>query len=176
MFERKPRNPNVVLNGEVPSRRGLAQMARALADPAILTEKGGFLFRAAVLDEVLHVGMVPSFQDGQRNYHYDIPLPETRLSLTGFVNPDGSLTVLFVVPGRLPDELTDADRRYARGLYARLAGFLLEAGVPSGTPVEETTRAVIEEAALSAREPMNLTELAEGFESGSCCRSPCEDG
>lgn len=158
---RETRQPDVILNGERPSRKLLGQMAKALGDPAILSAHGGFLLRGAWGDDAFHVGIVPAVVDGQRAYHFAMDFPDAAVSLTGFVETDGRLSLFLARPGRSAS-FTPEEREQGRSLYDQFARFLLSGGVSPGLKLHALTQQALAEAGLADDPaPATLGELAE---------------
>jgi hypothetical protein len=141
---------------------GLARdLLRALNDPRILTEKGGFLFKARLeADDPTHLilGVTPCLLDWQRTYHYDTRLPgEDAYTITGTVTPGLVFELLFNPPAAVLTE-------HQRCLYARLfvvfARFMLEQGLRPGATLGIVTRQLIQEAGLFQPPPEDLPALA----------------
>lgn len=150
----------LLVNGEKPSADLLAQMAAALGNPTVLKAHGGFLLRAAWGRDGFHVGIVPAVVEGQRSYHFAMNFPDAAVSLTGFVEPDGRLSIFLARPGR-PAELSADERELGRSLYEHFARFLLKAGVNPRTELHALTQQALCEAGLADPAPATLGELAD---------------
>ncbi len=148
------------MNGEKPSPGLLAQMAAALGDSAVLAAHGGFLLRAAWGKDEFHVGIVPVVVEGKRSYHFAMDFPDAPVSLTGFVETDGRLSIFLARPGRAA-ELSSEERELGRSLYEHFARFLLEAGANPETELHELTQQALCEAGLVDSAPATLGELAD---------------
>ncbi len=150
----------VLVNGEKPSAELLAQMTAALGNPAVLAAHGGFLLRAAWGRDGFHVGIVPAVVDGQRSYHFAMDFPDAAVSLTGFMEPDGRLSIFLARPG-CPSELSADERELGRSLYKHFARFLLDAGVNPNTELHALTQQTLREAGIADPAPATLGELAD---------------
>lgn len=148
----------MILNG----KSGKPSIARsfilALDDERIITEKGGFLFKALAAGDRLVLGVTPCFIDGGRTYHYDTQLPgENKFTLIGSVTPDGIFEILFKPLSR---ELSPEDIRKYADIYVMFARFLLENGFSGQGILSTVTVGMLREAELFHPLPGNLAGLA----------------
>lgn len=133
---------DIFFNGEKLSSSELAPIVRAIEDPAVLREKGGFLFRFAREEETVHFGLLPYLQNGQRMYHYNIKMPSFPLILSGFVNAGGSLTFL-------PEQTKKKDARewLSQDYHNQVkffASFLINEDFPPKTRLDEISVEVLD--------------------------------
>jgi hypothetical protein len=148
----------VTLNGEAGKPSLAASFIRALNDAALITEKGGFIFKALIDSRRLVLGVTPCFIDGRRTYHFDTKLPgEDEFTLIGSVTPGGVFEILFK-PASL-EISTDSARKYADS-YIMLARFLLENGYSGMGKLDQVTVGMLHEAGLFCPAPESLFELA----------------
>jgi hypothetical protein len=151
----------VMLNGTSASDEDLRRLAEALSTPAILTEKGGYLYKSRAEEGIFHFGVLPHFLNGQRTYHYDIEIGSSRYNLVGSVNANCTLTALFRLDrAELEQPLADAEREAYRGQYAALARFLLRCGLPGTFPLDDISEGVLTEMGLTGEETLTLDRLA----------------
>ena len=112
-------------------------MIKGLNDNKIRTEKGGYLFKAAMDEKYFYLGIKPAFLEGQRSYHYHIELPrKLEYFLTGSVNPEGIFSILFIP--RSP-ELTGKEQYIYTNLYRAFAHNLLERGLEKPGHLDDVT-------------------------------------
>ena len=152
---------SIMLNGKAASAKDLALLAKALSTPAIVTEKGGYLFKSRADRQSFHFGILPSFLNGQRTYHYDIDIGPGEFNLIGSINANGSLTAVFKLDhAKIGHPLPEADIEEFRRQYAQLARFLIECGLPSSFPLDSISTEVLREAQLREKAASNLGQLA----------------
>ncbi len=127
----------IVFNGVRESPGHLARIVASLGDPGLIVEKGGFIFKSLLCGDEFRFGVLPSFQDGERTYHYNIDVGEGR-TLTGFINPNATMTVIF----------NPSNEEYRRGLgeelileyrgqYCALGEFLTGNGFPASFKLDQ---------------------------------------
>ena len=161
------RRCQVVLNGEHPTGAQGAAVAHALQDPAILTEKGGYIFKAALMEECLHLALCPTVIGAIRQMHHTMVLEvASPLIADGFINADGSLAVVLLKPGAAP-LLQAGDRPAAEALLRCLGQTLLGWGLAPQVPLDFITRLTVEECGLLPACPASLGELVAAFEDES---------
>lgn len=148
----------VTLNGKTGKPSIARRFIEALNDERIITEKGGFLFKALAAGDRLVLGVTPCFIDGERTYHYDSQLPgEDEFTLIGSVTPDGTFEILFKP---LSKELSTEDIRKYADTYVILARFLLENGYSGHGMLDTVTVSMLREAGLFHPAPEDLAGLA----------------
>lgn len=142
---------NIVFNGGRETREDVARVVASLADPGLIVEKGGFIFKSLLSSDEFRFGVLPSFQDGERTYHYNIDVGEGRV-LIGFINPNATMTLIFK-PSR--EELRigfgDELRAEYRHQYVVLADFLVENGFPSSFRLDQISSDVLVTMRIFAR-------------------------
>jgi hypothetical protein len=158
MLGKRPQR-DTILNGSYPAPKLLKQVAAALQDPTILTEKGGYIFKAALTGEVLHIGLLPTLIGHTRSVHHAIDLAvESHMIINGFFNADGSLAMVLLKPGKKPC-LTPEDVPAARELMLRFCSCLLAWQMPAHLPLDTTTDLTLHEAGLAEDNPATLGDL-----------------
>lgn len=157
------RQCQVVLNGEHPTGAQGAAVAHALQDPAILTEKGGYIFKGALVEGCLYLELCPTIIAHVRQVHHALDLGvDSPLIVNGFINLDGSLAVVLLKPGASP-LLLEADRPAAQALLLHLGQALLAWGVSPELPLDFTTLLTVQECGLLAHCPASLQALVEAL-------------
>lgn len=152
-------SPSVVLNGRRAGAELLRQVALALADPDVLAERGGFLFKATLGEDTAWLDVVPCVMDGVRSYHYNMRMQEENdCTLTGAVNANGIFTIFFSPrSGGLSEDLL-AGLRLA---YGRMARLLMDNGYPGEGKLDWATLNLLEETGICRTPPSSLRGLAE---------------
>ncbi len=154
---------DTILNGSYPAPKLVKQVVAALQDPVILTEKGGYIFKAALTGEVLHIGLIPTLVGDTRKVHHAIDLNiETPMIINGFFNADGTLGMVLLKPGAKPC-LTPEDRPLARRLMVCFCQCLLTWGLPQSLPLDLTTDLTLHETGLAEGDPSTLAELLDAL-------------
>ncbi len=146
----------VTLNGKAGGHKVGRPWIEALNDPHILTEKAGFLFKAAVRGDHLFLAVVPVLIDGKRSYHYEQHLDnEDAFTLAGDVNASGVFTILFK-PEKMPLSAEHARRyRHSINLFTE---WLLAEGYSGKGLLSEVTQCVLRELEYSPV-PQTLKDL-----------------
>lgn len=158
------RRRKVMLNGEHPSSRTVRAVVRAIQDTDILTEKGGYIFKAALVEGCLYLNLVPTLLGDRRQLHHMLTLGvDSPLIANGFVNTDGSLAVVFLKPGSRP-LLREEDLPSARALLLRFCQTLLQWGVAPLLAMDYTTTLTVEETRLLASCPATLRDLTAALQ------------
>jgi hypothetical protein len=105
----------------------VSALISAFNSRSILTEKGGYIFKAASDSKKLHFGVLPHFLEGERTHHYDIELPRKFSEvLVGTLNPEGVFSILFIPKNKL---LGNEELSSYRMMYIDLAAGLIERGL-----------------------------------------------
>lgn len=147
------------LNGEKAGRRLVKSMIKGLNDKAVRTAKGGFLFKASADEKTLYLGILPEFNQGERNYHYNINLPgDPEYFLTGSLNPEGVFSILFVPREK---ELSEESREAYRNLYKCFAETLLNLGLNRPGELNMVTTMLLESSAVLPDGPVSLAGIAD---------------
>jgi len=148
---------SVTMNGVVGGLDRLAVWMNALMNPAMLREKGGYLFKASFAGSEVCLVVAPYVIDGQRSYHHAMRLAhEDALTLIGAVDANGAFSFFFKPDG--PD-LTLAYRQACREVCRRFAGLLLDAGYRGKGTLDDITQGMLAECGMSPP-PGTLAELA----------------
>lgn len=152
----------IILNGTPATDTQRSELTHALSTPAIITEKGGYLFKSRLDSNTFHFGVLPNFLNGERTYHYNIDLGEDPHTLIGSINVNGTLTILFKLPPHTPaSALSENDRDAYRAQYSALAQFLLQHGLPETVLLDPPTRQALAETGLYATVPEVVGGLVE---------------
>lgn len=156
---KKKEQQATILNGRPPTPGIIRQVRAAVLDPGILTEKGGYIFKAALADDILHIGLLPTIIGDVRNVHHAINLHvDVHLIINGFFNVDGTLGMILLKPGEKPC-LTAEDRPAARRLMIRFCQCLQSWNLPDELPLDTITELMLHEAGLSTENPSTLKQL-----------------
>lgn len=149
---------NIILNGKKASSSLVKNMITGLNDKRIRTEKGGYLFKLALDEKNLYIGILPEFYQGDRNYHYNINLPgNPACFLTGSLNPEGVFSILFIPKEK---ELSEDTKQEYRNIYRAAAWNLLNRGLDEPCELDFVTRQILQSAGLFDPPPASLKELA----------------
>lgn len=144
----------IILNHARASTKDLALLGKALSTPAIVREKGGYLFKSRVEGQTFHFGILPNFMGGERSHHYDIEISPSAYNLIGSINANRTLTAVFKRDrAKIGHPLSEEERGAYRGQYAQLARFLIDRGLPPAFALDATSIAVLEEAELLGSSP-----------------------
>lgn len=110
--------------------------------PEVLKSKGGFLFQGVIIDNTLHLGLIPNFIEGKRTFHHDIPLPKSDSpELIGNITPNGILAV-FVKAARR-DQISESE--IIVNSLKTFIKILLSCGFPPDIPLDECTQIMLEQ-------------------------------
>jgi len=156
--------PKSRLNGERPSRSTVNSVVKALQSKALLTEKGGYIFKAALNGETLVIGLLPGLLNHERTVHHAIKLgfvPE--LFINGFVTVDQELTLLPMRPGAAP-RLTEGDLPAARQLFQRFCACLTDWGLPGTYALDMITQLALAESGITDAPLSDLASLVQGVQ------------
>jgi hypothetical protein len=148
---------DINLNGQKAGRSLIKSMITGLNDKNIRTEKGGYLFKAAADEKTLFLGILPEFNQGERNYHYNIELPGSpEYFLTGSLNPEGIFSILFIP---VEKELSSASVESYKYIYKILAENLLERGITPPGELNMVTTMILESSGLFPEGPVSLVQI-----------------
>ncbi|MDA3958316.1 hypothetical protein [Oceanispirochaeta sp.] len=149
---------NIILNGQKASPSLIKTMMDGLNNKKIRTEKGGYLFKLAVDEKNLYFSILPEFNQGDRNYHYNITLPgNPSYFLTGSLNPEGIFTILFIPKEKV---LPEADKEEYINIYLQSARGLLEKGLEEPGELDFVSGLLLVSSGLFDPAPASLKELA----------------
>ncbi len=153
----------ILFNHSTISAHELKKIIVSLADPAVLAEKGGFLFKAHIRAHEIALGVIPSFFEGARNYHYDIHISsKTDIVLSGFINANTNITLLAEYPPPLKNDLQDITIKVKTlHLFAQFSLFLTEWGMPPDTPLDTITQGIVRDFAQGSPSIETVHQLAE---------------
>lgn len=137
----------------------LKSMIKGLNDKKIRTEKGGYLFKASVSESTLFLAILPEFNQGDRNYHYNIELPDDpEFFLTGSLNPEGEFSILFIPKEK---ELSSSSITAYRNIYLAFAENLLALGLKEPGKLNMVTTMILQSSGLFPEGPVSLSQLRE---------------
>ena len=146
----------ITLNGKTGKPAIAAPWIRALNDPCIVVEKAGFLFKAATTSDRLILAVVPCLINGERSYHYNMPLEnEDAFTLTGSINAQGVFTIL-IKPESL--DLSPEQKEKYLNLYTKFGAFLISAGYKGEGILDSVTQCILQ-TIESSPIPKTLAEL-----------------
>ena len=153
-----PTTPDtLVLNGQPLSWARACEAMSPLGRRENLVAAGGMLLKAALVGDALHLRIQPNFIEGQRTYHYDMPMPPgAGPALRGDLNANGSVALLFE-SGAL-----SAGKSILSRTCRALAAALLAAGLSRSAPLTAVSGQGLLEAGAVAHPPATLGELADG--------------
>lgn len=147
------------LNGQKAGRSLTKSMIKGLNNKKIRTEKGGYLFKAASDETTLYLGILPEFNQGDRNYHYNIELPgNPDFFLTGSLNPDGVFTILFIPKEK---KLSSSSIAAYRNIYLTFADNLLSLGLKEPGELDMVTKMLLQSSGLFPEGPVSLLQIRE---------------
>jgi hypothetical protein len=153
---------HLILNGKALHSKDASRIISSLSDRALLTAKGGYLLKAAVIHGRCYLALLPHMVDGVRQYHYTMQLPvEDPHELGGFINSNGSIEWLFRMDALTHD--SGPSRDYLRTIsehYVRIARLFLEHGFNGEFSLDFATRNVLGELGLFKGVPQTLADLA----------------
>ena len=151
---------NTVVNGKAMPGPEWSEIVRALSDPAIAAEKGGYLFKSHIDGNTLRIGILPCIVNGMRSYHYNIDIERTRYVLIGTINPNGTATVLFRLNREEAKKKRAADALEYRRQFAGLAMSLVSRGFPPDFALDSITIDALREAGISDAAAITFGDLA----------------
>ena len=151
------KSKDLIINGEAAKTIIISRMVHAFYDPNILKSCGGYVFTYRIHKNKAYIGVKPSIIEGQRSNHYDLKAgPETKVFLTGGINANGEISLLFKIQ---KTELTEEIKSELRELYIRLAELLLKNGYEGPGTFDWITRKIIEESRLFLPIPSTIFDL-----------------
>ncbi|MDA3797945.1 MAG: hypothetical protein PF692_02575 [Kiritimatiellae bacterium] len=153
---------DIIVN-EKPTRLSkFRKIISAISNPDILAEKGGYLFMVLIDGSCCNLGIQPYQINGERQYHYNMLMPENEFLLTGFINVNCSLTILFkVTPEKYKAGLSAYEKASFREVFIRFARLLLENNFPEDFEIDIVTRSLLLRAGIVNTEPSTVKELGE---------------
>ena len=152
---------NIIVNGTPTSPRKIKKNISAMSDEDILQEKGGYLFMVSISEDCCTLGIQPYQIDGERKYHYELEMPEDEFMLTGFINTNRSLTLLFkLTPEKYKQGLSVEEKKSFREVFIRFGRFLMEYDFPGNFEIDLVTKSLLVSADIIEKEPLTVKELA----------------
>ena len=151
------KSKDLIFNGEAAKPIITSKMVHAFYDYNILKSCGGYVFTYRIDKGTAYIGVMPSIIDGQRSNHYDLKAgPETKVFLTGGINTNGEISLLFKIS---KTELTMEIKSELRELYIKLADLLIKNGYEGPGALDWITRKIIEESELFLPIPSTIFDL-----------------
>ncbi|MBN1256621.1 MAG: hypothetical protein JXA52_02815 [Planctomycetes bacterium] len=153
----------ITLNDEFVEPREVSEILSAVSDQKIILEKGGYVFKASIVDTHLYLGLRPCFLGDRKIYHYDLTLPvDSLFTLSGNFNSNGTITMLFELAKRHVDKLSRKELESKICACAlELARFFIGNGIPGGMALDTASQLFLEHSNLFDSIPQTLAELAE---------------
>jgi len=145
------------LNGKKASKSLIRSMIEGFNSPEIRIEKGGYLFKSLIKDKRLYLGVIPSFHQGERGYHYQLEMPSEEGVISGVLNPQGVFTLLMITKAEFTEEIQELYRKN----YRALAQVLLENGLELPGPLDDISVKLITDKGLYPGAPRSLEELLQ---------------
>ncbi len=143
MFHRK-RVKKVKLNGSSPSREMIHSVVSAVQSGDILSEKGGYIFKATLSGETLRINIMPAIIEMERSMHHKIVIKgEEPIYLSGSFNADSSLMLFPLTPGKPSMKLSPDQHAHAKTLLARFCTCMLAWGISPALPLDQPTQQIL---------------------------------
>ena len=150
-------SPSLIINEEIKGPKPISQMVQAFCSPSILKSCGGYVITYRIHKSIAYIGVKPSIIDGQRSNHYDLKAgPETKVFLTGGINVNGEISLLFKIS---KTELNKEIKSELKKLYLSLADLLIKNGYRGTGTLDWITRKIIEESGLFLPIPSTIFDL-----------------
>ncbi len=150
---------SIFLNKKKLSAKATRKIFNSIQNEKIIKEKGGYIFKSSICKSNFHIGIVPSFIEGERTHHYDIELGyEDEYILTGFINIDRTIGFLFTPPGK-KESINQDFRDGLKESYSKTAEILIQNGFPPDFRLDWITKKMLEDAKLFLQTPENLDQL-----------------
>ncbi len=150
---------DLVLNGETVKAAIISKMIYAFGSPDILKSCGGYIFTYRKHKNISYLGVKPAIIAGQRSNHYDLDSgPDTKIYLTGSINPNGDISLLFKISKK---ELNEKNKFELKNLYIQFARLLIENKYKGPGKLEWITKKIIEESELFSPVPISIYDLTK---------------
>ena len=147
----------LIINDEKKEPKSILQMVKAFCNPGILKSCGGYIFTYRIYNNSAYLGIKPSIIEGQRINHYDLNAgPETKVFLTGSINTNGEISLLFKIS---KTELNDEIKSELRELYLNFSDLLINNGYKGSGILDWITQRIIEESQLFIPIPSTIFDL-----------------
>lgn len=142
-------------NGESATLAEATDLCGALFSESSIVTNGGYLFRCAYFGAGgFALSLCPSFSEGERMYHYNLPLPDGSFpELLGTITAGPTVSLLFK-----ETDMTDAKRAAYRELYADLAAALLPC-FPAEPKLDWATGAIVAAGGILSTPCETLSDL-----------------
>ena len=153
---------DIIINGASITPPEIKKIISAMSDTNILQQKGGYLFMVSINNNCCTLGIQPYQIDGERKYHYELEMPEDDFMLTGFINSNRSLTLLFTLtPEKYKEGLSKEEKRSFRKVFIKFALLLLEYEFPGSFEIDIVTQSLLISADIVNKEPLTVKDLSE---------------
>ena len=147
----------LIINDEVMESKQILLMIKAFYNSNILKSCGGYILTYRIYKNTAYIGVMPSIINGQRSNHYDLKAgPETKAFLTGGINSNGEISLLFKIS---KTELTDEIKSDLKNLYISLANLFIKNKYKGSGSFDWITRKMIEESELFFPIPFTIFDL-----------------
>jgi hypothetical protein len=136
----------IIINGNTFKKKDLVKMIKAFNNSTILNSYGGYIYTFRIHNNNTYMGIKPSIIDGQRSNHYNLVAgPETKVFLTGGINPNGEISLLFKISEK---ELTNELKFQLKEHYIQFADLLITNKYNGKGNLEWISRKMLEESQL----------------------------
>jgi len=148
---------DLIINGEPPKPKNISKMIRSFSNLDILNSYGGYIFTFRRDNNITYLGIKPAILDGQRSNHFELNAgPETKIFLTGGINANTEISLLFKIQ---KTELTEKVKSELRELYINLASLFIINGYNGTGTLDWITRNIIEKSELFSPIPTTIFDL-----------------
>lgn len=147
----------LVINGETASKITISGMVKAFYNLKTVKSYGGYILTYRIHNDISYIGVKPAIMEGQRNNHYDlIAGPETKVFLTGGINTNGEISLLFKIS---KIELNDKKKSELRELYLNFSYLLIDNGFKGPGTLDWITKNILGESKLFSNVPKTIYDL-----------------
>ena len=150
----------IIINGNPAKPCEVRKIISSISDKNILIEKGGYLFTVLISGDCCNLGILPYQIDGTRKYHFELDMPADELILTGFINTNNSITLLFkLTPEKYKRGLSPKEKSAFKEAFYRFFCFLLEYGFPGNFEIDTVTQDLLTSSGILKTAPHTAEEL-----------------
>ncbi len=148
---------DLILNGKVPKSKTILKMVEAFSNFDILSTYGGYIFTFRIHNNVQYMGIKPAIIEGQRSNHFNLNAgPDTKIFLTGNINPNGEISLLFKIAKK---EMNNKIISELKELYIQFASLLIKNNYQGEGKLEWITKKILEESQLFQPVPMKIYDI-----------------